>query len=227
MRRNARSDGRGIARTSLVALVVLAFASVGAVAATAGPVAAQETGPTVTDVTTTRSNGTLTVSVTATNVTEIDVTGVPDSWSVTTHADNYGAYGDQLDAEDRVLWLWTVPVRANVSVTFAAAKGEPAPAPGLEVVPYDGTDRGQAVPVFPDATAATPTPTATGTEPGPTQTASSTDTPDPATPTRTPRTESGDSTTTGTTDGNGPGFGVTGAFAALVLVLAALVARRR
>lgn len=224
MGRNAHARSARTARALLVALVALAGA--GAVPATGvGPVTAtqQAEGPTVTDVTTTRANGTLTVAVTATNVTEVDVTGVPDDWSVVSHADNYGSYADQLDAEDRLLWLWTVPVRANVSVTFTAAAGAPEPDPGVEVVPYDGTDRGQAVAVFPDATTATRTTTTVRTAtPTATETNAPTDTPAPAgdeTPTSTV------TETTEPTAESGPGLGIGSALVALVL--AALAVRHR
>jgi len=225
-----RSLGVTVAAVALalasVATPTLAFAAPGAATQSMEAVqsmgAAQSSGagPAVETVTTNRTGGNLTVSVRATNVTEVDVTGVPDGWSVAAHDDDYGAYAAQLD-EDRVFWFWRVPVAVNVSVTFETPANAGRPA-DLAVVPYDGTERGQAVAVFPEA--ATPTPTRTATEdsePGQTVTASPV-----ATPTETPA--SGDAPsreTTGTTDGTGPGFGGGSVLVALVLVV--LVARRR
>jgi hypothetical protein len=227
---DATTTRRSPART--VVVVGLVLLSVAALTAAAVPGAATQPervaqssgdGPAVRNVTTNRTGGNLTVSVYATNVTEVDVTGIPEDWSVATHDDDYGAYAAQLD-EDRVFWFWRVPVAVNVSVTFETpANAEPTA--DLAVVPYDGTDRGQAVAVFPEANAATPTstptsapgtPTATGTA-GPSE---STDAATPvvdATPTPTP----GEATET---DATGAGFG---AVAVLVALSALLVARWR
>jgi len=215
---------RSLDRTLVVGLVLVSVAGLGLTfAVPAGATQSSGDGPAVQNVTVNRTAGNLTVSVRATNVTEVDVTGVPDSWSVAAHDDDYGAYATQLD-EDRVFWFWRVPVAVNVSVTFSTP-GDPGRPADLAVVTYDGTDRGQAVAVFPDASAATRTLTATATAVTPTATATTapTDTPVPAaegTPTPTP----GDATAD-TTDGDGPGFGVVTGLLAFVFV--ALVARRR
>jgi hypothetical protein len=225
MARNAHTRSARLARVLLVVLVALAGAVVAGVAPAAATQQAQ--GPTVTDVTTTRANGTLTVTVRATNVTEVDVTGIPESWSVASHADNYGVYANQLDDESRVLWLWRIPVAVNVSVTFSASGGAPEPAPDLAVVPYDGTDRGQSVAVFPDVDAVTPTSTPTVTSTSTPVTATPGDAPT-ATPVPaedgTPTSMSGD-VATDTTDGSGAGPGIPGTLVALATVV--LVVWRR
>jgi hypothetical protein len=212
---------RSLAGTVAVVALVLASVVTLALALTAPGAAAQSSGddPAVQNVTTNRTDGNLTVSVRATNVTEVDVAGVPDGWSVATHDDDYGAYATQLD-EDRVLWFWRVPVAVDVSVTFSlpADAGRPA---DLAVVPYDGTDRGQAVAVFPDAVTATPTRThSPPVTPTATTTSTPTDAPAPgndATPAPTPG-----SAATDTTDGSGPGLGVGSALAALALAVLAV-----
>ncbi|PSP46058.1 hypothetical protein BRC60_11200, partial [Halobacteriales archaeon QH_1_68_42] len=107
--------------------------------------------------------------------------------------------------------FWTAQLAAPGEAVVASSRANPSDpsAPGRLYT-------------FPDVSRETPTESpasAGGTTAGATPAEAAGDQP---TPDGTDAVQTG-----GATDGNGPGFGVTGAFAALVLALAALVARRR
>lgn len=101
------------------------------------------------DVTTDTADGNLTLSIRGANITEIDVTNVPDDWSVVTRRDDFGTYRNQLESRDRMVWLWSGTVSANVSVTFALPEDTDL-AYDVSVVPYSGTTRGESVNVTSD-----------------------------------------------------------------------------
>lgn len=214
------------------ALAVVLCVAVVAFTVPGGAIQTAQTGPTIENATTTQSSGNLTITITATNVTEIDVTAVPDGWSVVAHDDDFGAYIDQLENESRVVWLWRVPGSATVSVTFAVPDPDPS-THEVHVVPYDGTDRGPAVSVSggTETPASSVTPTATT----PTETVADvgSQTPERTTETGTdpltddPVADATDRAISTATAADGPGFGPLAAAVATALALAVSAIRCR
>jgi len=199
----------------LVGVVIATLAASGAAVQT-------EDAPSIDAVETNGTDGNLTLSIRGSNLTEVDVTGVPDGWEVVDHEDDFGVFADQLANESRVVWLWRIPVSVNVSVTFSLPQD---PSYDLGVVPWSGTDQGESVAVnrglatptaTPGATATTAPPTAEGGDTGPGGDGGQ------ATPTEL----RGVSGASETTTADGPGLGAVGVLLAAVLTGAVAAFRR-
>lgn len=178
--------------------------------------------PSIDTVATNGTDGNLTLSIRGSNLTEVDVTGVPDGWEVVDHEDDFGVFADQLANESRVVWLWRIPVSVNLPVTFSVPED---PSYDLGVVPWSGTDQGEPVAVdrglatptaTPGATATTAPPTAEGGDTGPGGDGGQ------ATPTEL----RGVSGASETTTADGPGFGALGVLTAGVLAVVVTAFRR-
>jgi len=184
-------------------LTVAALAVAVCLAAFGAPVSSQtsEAKPTITNATggTAMPGENVTVTLNSSNATEIDVTGVPDGWTVLTHRDDFGAYVDQRENRSRLLWLWSWTVSANVSVTFQIPADADPGTYELQVVPYAGKTRGEPRNVSVTVAGAQSTPTPAGTE-------------QPAPDRTTTESEGGQSA-----GSSGPGFGLLSTLAGLGL----------
>ena len=180
--------------------VVAVLVGVLAPAAFAAPGVAQSadtTNPTVENVTTTAENGTVTIQAQIANATEVDVTDIPERWSVVEHEDDDGVFGDQTEGDGVVRWFWTVQVEATVSVTFAVPDNATKRSPALETVAYAGTERGTPV------------------ESTPGRGGSDNNSPGDSDSSDDGSSDEIDNSDDGGNDGFGPGFGVGGALAGL------------
>lgn len=214
-------DDRARSAVTVLAVAVLAV-TVGLTAATA-PASADPDDPTITNATVTTTGETVTITVSVTNTTEIDLQGVPESWNITSRHDDYGRYLDQRSSHDRLVWLWSTPVSATVSVTVRTPEAISVSDLSLRAVPYSGTTDGEST-VIGHSVTTTPGETTAGTPD--VTTTGRTDSTTTATLTHT---SIGSTTTTNagpTGSGGGPGMSVTTALAA-TLLLAGLTARRR
>lgn len=131
------------------------------------PSTAQEsaTGPEIAVQDVTVSGGNVSLTLTATNATEIDLTNIPADWTVRTHRDDSGTFLNEIEENGRLVWLWPAPVQSSVSVTFAVPDGTEQEDLGLRALTYVGTTEGEMVTIGMDSQTENETTTTSGSGP--------------------------------------------------------------